>query len=95
MVTAWLCSPKKEFSILATPHILQNADTPSAQDGPAQQQSAVQVANAAEPKVSKAVGPRVPSVTEPRAPVVPEPLESLRRSQSPRATPSYLEDYYT
>ena len=78
-----------------TKKVLQNSDIPSAQEGPAQQQSAVQVANAAEPKVPNAVGPRVPSATEPRAPVVPEPLESLRRSNRPRATPSYLKDYYT
>ena len=78
-----------------TKKLLQNSDTPSAQEGPARQQSAVQVANASEPKVPNAVEPRAPSATEPRAPVVPEPLESLRRSNRPRATPSYLEDYYT
>ena len=78
-----------------TKKLLQNSDTPSAQEGPARQQSAVQVANASEPKVPNAVEPRAPSTTEPRAPVVPERLESLRRSNRPRATPSYLEDYYT
>ena len=72
-----------------TKKLLQNSDTSSAQEGRVLQQSAVQVANAAEPKVPNAVGPRVPSATEPRAP------ESLRRSKRPRATPSYLEDYYT
>ena len=78
-----------------TKKLLQNSFTPSAQEGPAQQQSAVQVANASEPKVPNAVEPRAPSATEPRAPVVPEPLDSLRRSNRLRATPSYLEDYYT
>ena len=59
--------------------LLQNSDTPSAQQEPNQQQSEVQVPNAAEPRVPNAVGPRVlnavepraPSATEPRAPVVP------------------------
>ena len=69
----------------------KSSDTPSAQ-GPARQQSAVQVANASELKVPNAVDPRASSATEPRAPVVTEPLESLRRSNRPRATPSYLED---
>ena len=82
---------------------ITNSDTPSAQEGPAQQQSAVQVANASELKVPNAVElrvlnavePRAPSASEPIAPVVPEPLESLRRSKRPRATPRYRENYYT
>ena len=74
--------------------LLQNSDTPSAQEKPTQQQSAVQVPNAAEPRVLNAVEPGAPSVTEPRAPVVPEPVEPLRRSKRPRAAPSYIKDFY-
>ena len=75
--------------------LLQNSDTPSAQEKPTQQQSAVQVPNAAEPRVLNAVEPGAPSVTEPRAPVVPEPVEPLRRSKRSRAAPSYIKDFYT
>ena len=67
--------------------LLENSVTASAQEEPIQQQSAVQVPNAVEPRASSNIAPRVPVIFEPEDP--------LRRSKRSRARPTYLKDYYT
>ena len=78
--------------------LVQKSDTPSAQEEPTQQQSAVQVSNASELRTPSAlnlelqisVESRAPSATELRAPIVPESENPLRRSKRDLGTLSLL-----
>lgn len=82
--------------------LVQKTDTPSAQEELTQQQSAVEVPNASEPRAPNAiepgtpnaVEPRSPSATELRAPTVPESENPLRRSKRDFGTLSLLGDAF-